>query len=108
MCDTSSVRSLKLSTHLSAASNRICVQTVVHGFNSFTPHKPVVSKTSEADIWLSSYDPLTHVGLRGGCQQLPQRKVRALKLNKKEALSGLIQIQVPGGIQSGLTDVREQ
>jgi len=79
--------------HLSAASNWIGVQTGVHGFNSFTPHKPVVSKTSEADIWLSSYDHLTHVGgLRGGCQQLPQRKDACFKLKKKEALSGLIQV----------------
>ena len=35
----------------------------------------MVSKTSEADIWLSSYDHLTDVGgQRGGCQQLSQRK----------------------------------
>ena len=38
-----------------------CVQTGVHGFDSRTPHKPVVSKTSEADIWLSSYEHLTHI-----------------------------------------------
>ena len=35
----------------------------------------MVSKTSEADIWLSSYDHLTDVGgQRGGCQQLLLRK----------------------------------
>ena len=33
-------------------SNWIGVQTGVHGFDSCTPHKPVVSKTSEADIWM--------------------------------------------------------
>lgn len=85
------VRSLK--AHLSTASNWIGVQTGVHGFDSRTPHKPVVSKTSEADIWLSSYDHLTDVGgQRGGCQQLSQRKGACFLLNKKEALSGLIQV----------------
>ena len=63
----------------------------------------------------------------GGCQQLSQRKGACFLLNEKEALSGLIQVnddgerngeqagrvygcqlKVPGGIQSGLTDVREQ
>ena len=63
----------------------------------------------------------------GGCQQLSQRKGACFLLNKIEALSGLIQVNddeernggqagrvyscqlwVPGGIQSGLTDVREQ
>ena len=72
--------------HLSTASNWIGVQTSVHGFDSRTPHKPVVSKTSEADIWLSIFDHLTDVGgQRGGCKQLSQRK----------------------GV-SGLTDTREQ
>ena len=53
----------------------------------------VVSKTSEADIWLSSYDHLTDVeGQRGGCQQLSQRKGAFFLLNKKEVLSGLIQV----------------
>jgi len=33
---------------LSSASNWIGVQTGVHGFDSRTPHEPVVSKTSEA------------------------------------------------------------
>ena len=32
--------------HLSTASNWIGVQTGVHGFDSRTLHKPVVSKTS--------------------------------------------------------------
>ena len=65
----------------------------VHGFDSRTPHKPVVSKTFEADIWLSSYDHLTDVGgQRGGCQQLSQRKGACFLLNKKEALSELIQV----------------
>ena len=42
--------------------------------------KPMVSKTSEADIWLSSYDHLTDVGgQRGGCQQLLQRKGACFK-----------------------------
>jgi hypothetical protein len=41
--------------HLSAASNWIGIQTGVHGFDSRTPHKPVVSKSSEPNIWLSSY-----------------------------------------------------
>ena len=69
------------------------VQTGVHGFDSRTPHKPVVSKTSEADIWLSGYDHLTDVGgQRGGCQQLSQRKGASFLLNKKEALYGLIQV----------------
>jgi len=82
----------------------------------------VVSKTSEADIWLSSYDHLTDVrGQRGGCQQLSQRKGACFLLNQKEALSGVSDDEErngrqPGslwlpasiGIQSGLTDVREQ
>ena len=79
-----------LKAHLSTASNWIGVQTGVHGFDSHTPHKPVVSKTSEADIWLSSYDHLTDVGgQRGGCQQLSQRKGACFLLNKKEASSGI-------------------
>ena len=41
------------------ASNWIGVQTGVHVFDSRTLHKPVVSKTSDADIWLSSYDHMT-------------------------------------------------
>jgi len=53
----------------------------------------VVSKTSEADIWFSSYDHLTDVGgQRGSCQQLSQRKGACFLLNKKEALSGFIQV----------------
>ena len=53
----------------------------------------MVSKTSEADIWLSSYDHLTYVGgQRGGCQKLSHRKGVCFLLNKKEALSGLIQV----------------
>ena len=48
----------------------------------------MVSKTSEADIWFSSYDQLTDVGgQRGGCQQLSQRKSACFLLNKKEASS---------------------
>ena len=88
----------------------------------------MVSKTSEADIWLRSYDHLTDVGgQRGGCQQLLQRMGACFLLNKKEALNGLIQenddeerksgqagrvygclLKVPGGIQSGLTKDWEQ
>ena len=82
-------RSLKLST----ASNWIGVKTGVAGFGSQTPHKPVVSKTSEADIWFSSNDHLTDVGgQRGGYQKLSQRKVRAFFSYKKEAWNGLIQV----------------
>ena len=52
----------------------------------------VVSKTSEADIRLSSYEHLPDVGGQwGGCQQLSQRKGACFLLNKKETLSGLIQ-----------------
>ena len=51
----------------------------------------MVSETSEANIWLSSYDHLTNVGQRGGCQQLSQRKGVFFLLNKEKALSGLIQ-----------------
>ena len=79
---------------MSTASNWIGVQTGVHGFDSRTPHKPVVSKTSEADIWFSSYDHLTDVGgQRGGCQQLSQWKGAFFLLTKKEAQSGLIQVK---------------
>ena len=53
----------------------------------------MVSKTSEAGIWLSSYYHLVDVGgQRGGCQQLTQRKGACFLLNKKEALYGLIQV----------------
>ena len=53
----------------------------------------MVLKTSEANIWLSSYDHLTDVGgQRGGCQQLWQRKGACFLLKKKEALSGFIQV----------------
>jgi len=73
---------------LSTASNWIGVKTGVYGFDSRTPHKPVVSKTTEADIWLSSYDHLMDVGGQGGdCQQLSQRKGACFLLNKKEASS---------------------
>ena len=71
---------------LSTASNWIGIQTGVHGFDSRTPHKPMGSKSSEANIWLSSYDHLTEVGgQRGGCQHLSQRKGACFLLNKKEA-----------------------
>ena len=74
VCDTSSCQLTE--AHLSKSSNWIGVQTGVHGFDSRTPHKPVVSKASETDIWLSSYDHLTDVrGQRGGCQQLSQPRV---------------------------------
>ena len=47
----------------------------------------MVSKTSEANIWFSSYDHLTNVGgQKGGF------KGACFLLNKKEALSGLIQV----------------
>ena len=71
--------------HLSAASNWIGVQTGVHGLYSRTPHTPVVSKTSEADIWLSCYDHhLTDVGglstsLTGKESVLSTQQERSLK-----------------------------
>ena len=75
-----------LFSHLLTIKSFIVIQTGVHGFDSRTPHKPVVSKTSEADIWLSSYDHLTDIGGQGGgCQQLSQRKGAFFLLNKKEA-----------------------
>ena len=39
---------------------------VFTGFDSRTPHEPVVSKSSEANIWLSSYYHLTDVGGQSG------------------------------------------
>ena len=57
--------------HLSTASNWIGVQTSVFGFDSRSPHKPVVENRN---------------------QQLFQRKGACFLLNKKEALSGLIQV----------------
>ena len=78
---------------MASTSNWIGVQTGVHGFDSRTPDKIVVSKTSVADIWLISYDHLTDLGgQKGGCQQLSQRKGACFLLNKKEALSELIQV----------------
>ena len=78
---------------MSAASNWIGVQIDVHWFDSPTSHKPVVSKSAEANICLSSYDHLTDVGgQRGGCQQLSQRKGASFLHNKKETLSGLIPV----------------
>ena len=71
----------------------IGVKTGVHGFDSRTPHKPVVSKSYEANIWIIMYDHLTEVGgQRDGCQQLSQRKGVFFLLNKKEAWNGLIQV----------------
>ena len=67
--------------HLSTASNWIGVQT------GSIPvlHKNL--KTFEANIWFSSYDHLTNVGgQKGGF------KGACFLLNKKEALSGLIQV----------------
>ena len=52
---------------------------------SRTPHKTVVSKTSEADIWLSSYDLTDVGGQREGGQQLSQTKGAFFLLNEKEA-----------------------
>ena len=78
---------------MSTARNWIGVKTGVHGFDSRTPHKPVVSKASEADIWLSSYDYLTDVGgQRGGCPKISQQKGAFFILSKKEAPSELIQV----------------
>ena len=88
VCELWLVRSLKLSTLVHNQSRLV-----------FTGSIPVLHTslwfqiTSEADIWLSSYDHLTDVGRqRGGCQQLLQRKSACFLLNKKEALSGLIQV----------------
>ena len=77
--------------HWYKASNWIGVQIGLHEFDSRISHKPVVSKTSEADIWLSSYDHLTDVCRRksSGCQQLSQCKGACFLLNKKEASSGI-------------------
>ena len=58
----------------------------------FTGVIPVVSKTSKVNIWLCSYDHLTDVGQRGSCKQLSQGKGLCCLINKKEALSGLIQV----------------
>ena len=75
-----------------------------------------------------SYDQRTDDGgQRGDCKKLLKRKGACFLLNKKEALSGLIQVnddeerkggqagrvygcqlKVPGGIQSGLTNDLEQ
>ena len=80
-------------------------------------------KTSETDVWLSSYDHLTAVGgQRGGSQYLLQRKGpcfystrKKLEMNDDEeradGQAGRVygcQIYVPGGIQSGLTNDWEQ
>ena len=81
------VRSLKLST-LVTLSNWIGDQTAVHGFDFCTPHKPVVSKTSEANIWLRSYDHLMDVG--GHRDNSRSKKGAFFLLNNKEALSGLV------------------
>ena len=46
-----------------------------------------------SDIWLSSYDHLTDaIGQAGQLSTLYQRKDACFLLNKKEALSGLIQV----------------
>ena len=66
----------------------------------------MVSETSEADIWFSSYDHLTDVGgQRGSCQQLLQRKGAFFLLNKKKALSGLVQVN-DDEERDGLTSAR--
>ena len=82
------------------------VQTGVHGFDSRTPRKFVVSKTSEADIWLSSYDHLTDVGgQRGGCRQLSQRKRGK---GDKQGESMVASYMYLGVYQSGITNDLEQ
>ena len=73
---------------------------------SRTPHKTVVSKTSEADIWLSSYDLTDVGGQREGGQQLSQTKGAFFLLNEKEAWSGLI--QVPMMMKRGEVDKQGQ
>ena len=80
VCDTSSCQLTE--AHLSKSSNWIGVQTGVHGFDSRTPHKPVVSKASETDIWLSSYDHLTE----GRLSTTLAAKGTFFLLNQKEAL----------------------
>jgi len=72
---------------LTAASNWIVVQAGVHGFDSRTSHKPVVSKSSVVNIWFCSYDHLTDVGGQlGGCQQLSQRKGASFLLSTRKKL----------------------
>ena len=68
VCDTCSYLITKVK-HTCPEPDWIGVQTVVHGFDTrTTPHKPVVSKSYEANIFLSSYDHLTvEGGQRGGC-----------------------------------------
>ena len=62
-------------------------------FTVWIPLKPVVSKTSQAEVWLSSYDYLTKcLGQGSASQQLSQRKGAFFLLNKKKALSGLVQV----------------
>ena len=77
---------LSMVTEVKHTSPQPVTGLVFTGSIPTTPHKPVVSKTSEANIWLSSYDHLTDVGgQRGGCQQLLQQKGECFLLNKKEA-----------------------
>ena len=62
-------------------------------FTVWIPLKPVVSKTSQAEVWLSSYDYLPKcLGQGSASQQLSQRKGAFFLLNKKKALSGLVQV----------------
>jgi len=71
---------------LSTASNWIGIQTGVDRFDYQTPYKPVVSKSSEANIWLYSYDHLTDVGGQsGGISTSLAAKGRVLYTHEKEA-----------------------
>ena len=86
------VSSLKLA-HFSKASNWIGVQTSVHRFDSRTPHKPVVSKTFEADIWVNSYDHLTDVGGQTtlavkGCVRSTQHESGLIQVNDDQERKG--------------------
>ena len=69
---------------MSTVSNWIGVQTGVHGFDSRTQHKPVVSKTSKADIWLSNYDhmDLGKVDKQGECKVASYRYLEVSNLGK--------------------------
>ena len=82
VCDTSSRQIIEVK-HTYPHPVTGLVSSLV--LDSRTPHNPVVSKTSETNVWLSSYDHLADVeGQRGGCQHLSQRKGACFLLYKKE------------------------
>ena len=70
------------------------MQTGDNGFDSRTPHKPKVSKISEAEAVMT----------RAAVNNSRSKKGACFLLNKKEALSGLIQVNGDGqgnGRQAG-------